>query len=92
MQNGTYQVSKTWKFPPPPAPAWGRVSICKLPKEPLFIDGGEETMHLLMTTYRRDITSVIQGRSFRKYTEAYLSTEVFMLKNNFTTLSFKSNT
>ena len=49
-------------------------------------------MHLLMTTYSQDIASVIQGHSFRKYTEAYLSTEVFMLKNNFPTLSFKSNT
>ena len=49
-------------------------------------------MHLLMTTYRQDIACVIQGHSFRKYTEAYLSTDVFMLKNNFTTLSFKSNT
>ena len=49
-------------------------------------------MHLLMTTYRQDIAGVIQGHSFRKYTEAYLSTDVFMLKNNFTTLSFKSNT
>ena len=49
-------------------------------------------MHLLMTTYSQDIACVIQGDSSRKYTEAYLSTEVFMLKNNFTTLSFISNT
>ena len=71
--------------PPAPAPAWGCVSIRKLPKEPLSIYGGEET-------YRQDITCVIHGRSFPKYTQAHLSTEVFMLKNNFTTLSFKSNT
>ena len=49
-------------------------------------------MHLLMTTYRQDIAGVILGHSFRKYTEVYFSTDVFMLKNNFTTLSFKSNT
>ena len=78
--------------PPAPAPAWGCVSIRKLPKEPLSIYGGEETMHLLMMTYRQDIACVIHGRSFPKYTQAHLSTEVFMLKNNFTTLSFKSNT
>ena len=32
-------------------------------------------MHLLMTTYRQDITCVIHGRSFPKYTQVYLSTE-----------------
>ena len=57
-------------------------------------------MHLLMTTYRQfSVACVIdllhlpifQG-SFPKYTQAYLSTEVFMLNNNFTTVSFKSNT
>ena len=32
-------------------------------------------MHLLMTTYCRDITCVIHGRSFPKYTQVYLSTE-----------------
>ena len=78
-------------------PPWQKIartpmSIRKLPKEPLSIYGGEETMHLLMMTYRQDIAGVIHGRSFPKYTQAHLSTEVFMLKNNFTTLSFKSNT
>ena len=33
------------------------MSICKLPREPFSIYGGEETMHLLMTTYRQDIIS-----------------------------------
>ena len=28
-----------------------------------------------MTTYRQDIVCVIHGRSFPKYTQAYLSTE-----------------
>ena len=32
-------------------------------------------MHLLMTTYCQDIACVIHGRSFPKYTQAYLSTE-----------------
>ena len=62
-------------------------------------------MHLLMKTYRQDIISnfgcvcvidllyllFFQGR-FPKYTQVYLSTKVFMLKNNFTAVSFKSNT
>ena len=30
-----------------------RVSISKLPREPFSIYGGEETMHLLMMTYRQ---------------------------------------
>ena len=35
---------------PPPTPAWARVSICRLQREPLFIYGGEETI-----PYRQDI-------------------------------------
>ena len=62
-------------------------------------------MHLLMTTYRQDIMTyfgcvgnrstitylpMFQG-SFPKHTsiQAYLSTNIFMLKSNFTTVLFK---
>ena len=60
-------------------------------------------MHLLMTTCRQDImtnfgcmhdlfnVSNFQG-SFSKHTQTFLSTEVCMLKNNFTSVLFKSNT
>ena len=54
-------------------------------------------MHLLMTTYRQDIMTnrstvtylpMFQG-SFPKHTQACLSTNIFMLKSNFTTVLFK---
>ena len=61
MQSGTYRVSQTWKFPPAPPRPEARLSTRKLPREPFSINGGEETMHLLMTTYRQDIMS---NRSF----------------------------
>ena len=35
---------------PPPTPAWARVSICRLQREPFSIYGGEETI-----PYRQDI-------------------------------------
>ena len=35
---------------PPPTPAWARVSICQLQREPFSIYGGEETI-----PYRQDI-------------------------------------
>ena len=63
----------------------------KVRREPFSIYGGEETMHLLMTTYRQDVMPIFQG-SFSKsvyISVLALSTEVFMLKNNFTTVSFK---
>lgn len=39
----------------PPPPPLARASICKLLREPFSIYEGEETMLLLMTTYRQDI-------------------------------------
>ena len=68
------------------------VSICKLPREPFSMYGGQETMHLLMTTYCQDIMTnfgCVHGYPFFRavfqiseiYTskQAYFSTNVFIL-------------
>ena len=64
------------------------VSICKLPREPFSMYGGQETMHLLMTTYCQDIMTnfgCVHGFQFSKMSEiytskqAYFSTKVFIL-------------
>ena len=39
--------------PPPQKKSLARVSISQLPRETFSIYGGEETMHLLMMTYRQ---------------------------------------
>ena len=81
MQSGTYRVSQTWKFPP-----WARVSNCKLPREPFSIHRGEKNNAFV----NDDISSrrIYCIYPFPKdHAPAYLSTEVFIPKNNFTTVT-----
>ena len=63
----------------------------KVRREPFSIYGGEETMHLLMTTYRQDVMPIFQGSFSKSVYISVLVNRSFHAKEQFYYVRYRSN-